>query len=682
VSAAEANPLLVSATIIPFDAVRAEHVVPAIEHHLAASRAAVRAIVDEPGPRTWANTLQALDRATEPLEDAFQVVSHLRTVAHDDALAEAHAAVTPLVSGWFTSLAMNTELFEAVKAYARTEEARALTGARRRFLEKTLDDFKRQGAELSSDKKAKFEQVSTELATLATTFSTHVLKSTQAWSLHLTDPARLSGLPASIVDQLRQAAAARELDGWRVTLATPVVLGVLRYADDAELRRAVWEAWNQRADRPPHDNTEVIRRMLELRSEQASLLGYAHFADYVLDDRMAHEGAVAQAFITELATRARPAYEREHDELADFRERLEGTRELGPHDVSYYAERLRQQVCDFDDEALRPYFPLPRVLNGLFDLVSRLYGLQFQRVGSLPTWHPDVQTWQVREADGRVLGVFYVDLHPRETKRDGAWMSPLRVGLRGERGDTPHVGLIAANVTPPTNDRPALLVHREVETLAHELGHLLHHLLSEVEVRSLAGTSVAWDFVELPSQIMENWCWRRESLDLLAAHWETGEPIPDELFDGMTRARLYRKATALLRQVGLAHTDLALHTRYDPTRDRDVVAWSRELMQPFTPAPLPDDFAMITSFSHLFAGATAYAAGYYSYLWAGVLDADAFTRFEAAGLFDEGVGSAFREQILSRGGSDDPAALFERFMGRPPDQQALLRREGLVATDR
>ena len=395
---------------------------------------------------------------------------------------------------------------------------------------------------------------------------------------------------------------------------------------------------------------------------------------------MAHTGARAMEFLQDLKRKTEVRFRQENEELDRYRQSLEGPRAapVAAWDVAYYAEKQRAALYDFDEEALRPYFPMERVVEGLFELVQRLYGIRVTPEADVPAWDPAVRYYNVHDADGTFLGAFYADWHPRENKRGGAWMDAFVTGGPAGTGFRPHLGLICGNLTPPLEGRPALLTHREVETVFHEFGHLLHHLLSRVGVRSLAGTGVAWDFVELPSQIMENWCWERKSLDLVARHYETGQPLPEELFAKMKRARTFRAANAQMRQLGFGFIDLLLHMRFDPARDGDPVAYARHILAEFSPAPLPADHAMAASFTHLFGSPVGYGAGYYSYKWAEVLDADAFSRFLAEGLFSARAGAEFRAHILSKGDSEDPAELYRRFMGRDPDPRALLARSGLV----
>jgi oligopeptidase A len=402
----------------------------------------------------------------------------------------------------------------------------------------------------------------------------------------------------------------------------------------------------------------------------------------VLEDRMAHTGDRALTFLDDLKRKTEARFREENAELAAFRRTLEGPQapELEPWDVAYYAEKQRAALYDFDEEALRPYFPLERVVAGMFEIVQRLYGIHVKEEPGAPVWHPDVKYYGIYDADGALLASFYADWYPRETKRGGAWMDAFLTGRPKGSGFEPHLGLICGNLTPPVAGKPALLTHREVETIFPEFGHLLHHSLSRVEVRSLAGTNVAWDFVELPSQIMENWCWEREALDLFARHYETGQPIPDDLFQKMKRARTFRSANAQMRQLGFGFTDLALHMKYSAEKDGDVIQYSRAILQEFSPARLPEDHAMVAGFTHLFSSPVGYGAAYYSYKWAEVLDADAFTRFRRNGIFSSEVGREFRENILARGDSQDPAELYRGFMGRDPDPNALLERSGLLVS--
>ena len=679
-AANHSNPLLSPEFRVPFDRIRAEHVAPATEELLRGARQRLEEVAAAGAPRTFASTLRSLDDLSEPLEYAIGVVRHLEAVATYPELRAAYSAAQPQVSAFYSGIPLNAGLWRAVQDFAATDEAARLEGERRRLLSKTIDNFRRHGANLDPAGKERLEALDVELSQLTIKFAENVLDSTNAFELVMTDPASLAGLPPSAVAAARESAARKGREGWRFTLHAPDYFAVTTYLDDAAVRRQVYEAFSVRATEAGFDNRPLIARILELRNEKARLLGYANFADLVLEDRMAHDGAHALAFLDDLKVKTEARFAEENRELLEFRRSIEGpdAAELAGWDVAYYAEKQRAALYDFDEEALRPYFPLEQAVAGLFDLVERLYGLRIEQEAGTPVWDEAVRYYNVHDESGEFLGGFYTDWFPRENKRGGAWMDALITGGPEGAQFRPHLGLVCGNLTPPVGGKPALLTHREVETIFHEFGHLLHHLLSRVECRGLAGTNVAWDFVELPSQIMENWCWERESLDLFARHWESGQPVPHELFEKMRRARTFRAANQQMRQLGFGFIDLLLHVRYSPERDGDAVDYARRILREFSPAPLPPAHAMLAAFTHLFASPVGYGAGYYSYKWAEVLEADAFTRFRERGIFSREVGGEFRRNILSRGDSADPAELYRAFMGRDPDPRALLIRNGLA----
>jgi oligopeptidase A len=675
----QSNPLLEIQFRIPFDQIRAELVQPAIDELLRDAREKLNALASDAGPRTFENTLLAFEAITERLEYAMGIVRHLESVATYPELRAAFNAVQPAVSEFVSGILLNEGLWNVMQRYAATDEAAHLTGTRRRFLKKTMDDFRRQGAQLDAAGKARLEAIDVELSKLTTRFSENVLDSTNAFELLISDERQLSGLPPTAVAAARQSAESKGVSGWRFTLQGPSYTALMTYLDDAGIRQQMYQAFSVRATSGGLDNRGILTKTLELRREKAQLLGFADFADLVIDDRMAHTGARAQAFLEDLRRRTEPHFARENASLQEFRREIEGpgAAVIEPWDVGYYAEKQRAALYDFDEEELRPYFPLEKVVEGMFTIFGRLFGIVVERESGRPAWDPQVSYYAIRdEAGGNLLGSFYADFYPRENKRGGAWMDAFLTGLPDER---PHLGLICGNLTSPVGAKPALLTHREVETIFHEFGHLLHHCLSRVEVRSLAGTNVPWDFVELPSQIMENWCWERESLDLFARHYETGEPIPEELFQKMKRARTFRSANAQMRQLAFALLDLSLHRTYSLAIDGDVMEYAKALMQPLAPAVLPRYYAMLAAFTHLFASPVGYGAGYYSYKWAEVLDADAFTRFRGSGVVNREVGRQFRDNILAKGNSEDPAELYRHFMGRDPDLNALLERSGLAS---
>lgn len=674
----ETNPLLGIQFAIPFDQITPDHIEPAIGVLLKQASATLETIENCEGNYSYDNTLGTLDRATEALETAMGVIGHLESVASTPKLREAYNKIQPEVSAFYAGIVLRPKLWAAIKRFSESDQAHALEGARKRYLKKTLDDFRRNGADLDELGKDRLREISRELAELTSKFSQNVLDETAAFELLVTNDAELKGLPDSAIAQAKADAEAKGKQGYRLTLQAPSLIPVLNYLDNRAIRETVWQAYNTRASKGELSNVELTVRILDLRKEQARILGYDNFADLVLEDRMAKSARNALDFVADLQARTVKFFERETAMLDAFRKQVDpGGPDLRPWDVGYYSEKQRQSLFDFDQEAVRPYLPIDQVMAGLFETARRLYGVQIKPNTSLSVWHESVKTYDILSESGEHLASFYADLFPREEKRGGAWMNSFVTGTLSGGKQSPHLGLICANVTPPLGERPALLTHDELTTMFHEFGHLLHHCLSRVEVRSLAGTNVAWDFVELPSQIMENWCWEKDALDTFAQHYQTGETIPQPLFDKLTRARSYRAASAMMRQLGFARVDLGLHLEYQPSA-HDLLRYARETLQPFAPTPFPEDYAMLVSFSHLFSSPVGYAAGYYSYKWAEVLDADAFTRFQKEGVFSEKVGDAFRRCILEAGDTEDPTALYRKFMGREPSLDALMVRSGLT----
>jgi oligopeptidase A len=669
------NPLLLLARPLPFASIRAADVVPGLRTLIAQADARL-ALIDASNP-TFAATLAELDAATEALELAMTVVEHLESVATTPDLREAYNTILPEVSAFWSSIPLRENVWQGLLAFSSTEEARGLGPTEQRLLEKTLADFRRHGATLDPAGKERLAAIDRELGIVSNKFSQNVLDSTNAFELIVEDESRLAGLPASAIAAAKADAESKGKAGFRFSLQAPAVVAVLTYANDATLRESIWRAHNGRAMSGEFDNRALIGELLRLRRAKANLLGFRDFADLVTEDRMAKTGTAARAFVDELTTKTRAAFERENQELAEFRARLEGPNApaVQPWDVSFYAEKLRRERYDLDEEELRQYFPAAGVLAGAFEVAERLFGVRVESSPALSTWDAQVSSHVIRDASGAELGTFYVDLYPRENKRGGAWMHGLLAGVP----PAPHVAVFCANVSPPVGDKPSLLTHRDVETLFHEFGHLLHHCLSRVNVRSLACTRVAQDFVELPSQIMENWCSEREALNLFARHYASGEVIPSALLERLRAARTFRAGNGQMRQLGFAAVDLALHMEYEPERDGDVMRYARDVLSRYAAAELPSDYGMLAGFSHLFASPVGYAAGYYSYKWAEVLDADAFSRFRNEGVLSAHVGAEFRDKILALGDSRDPMELFKSFMGREPRPEALLERQGLAA---
>ena len=673
------------------------------------AQAAIEAVADRNAENaetlTYANTIAALDDGLETLNHAWGLVSHLDSVNNSPELREAHNAMLPKVSEFFASIPLNETLWKTLKTFGESAAVSKLTTAKQRYVHETLTDFREQGADLSPEKKTRAGEIQSKLAELTQKYSEHCLDATNAWEKIITDAAELTGLPESAIAAAKQNAEQKEKNGWRFTLQAPSLIPVLTYADSDALRQELWQAYATIGRGAEYNNQELVREILELRHEFALLVGQANFADHVTERRMAASGSAALKFGEAIFAKVQRQFTDELSALRQYKATATGqpSELLEPWETSYWAEKQRKANYDFDEEALRPYFPIGRVISGMFDIAQQLFGLRIEArdaqfvapssnsapssslsspPSSLPeVWHPEVKFYDLFDAvSDEHLGSFYADWHPREAKRGGAWMNYLITGNRDASNGarTPHLGLICGNMTPPVGDQPALLNHREVETIFHEFGHLLHHLCGEVEVKSLNGVNVPWDFVELPSQIMENWCWDRDSLDLFARHHETGETIPEELFNKMLDARNYMKASANVRQLSFGKMDLELHINWPQSKEKDLDAFIKQQLQGYTADYKTEPKSNVFNFSHLFSSPTGYAAGYYSYKWAEVLDADAFTRFQKEGILNVNTGRSFRSEILAKGNSADPALLFKNFMGRAPDPDALLRRDGLI----
>lgn len=636
---------------------------------------------------SYETTFGALEVVSEDLDRAWGRLNHLDSVCNNDEQREALNAALPRVTAFYASIPLDDAIWENLKVFADSAAAKDLDATRERFVDETCASFIQSGADLPADQKARVAELESRLSEITQKFSENVLDSTNAWELVIEDESRLAGLPESA-----KAAAAADAEGkglkdkWRFTLQYPSMGPVLQYADDDDLRRQIWEANCTIGRDDDFDNTALIWEILELRQEKAELLGYDNFADLILERRMARNGEAALKFTEDLHDRIADAFLKDTEELQLWKAEQSGTEPgpMQPWEVGYWAEKRRKAEYDFDEEELRPYFPLPSVMEGMFGIVSKLYNIRIEERETgedIEVWHPECCFYDLFDnVSGELLGSFYADWHPRESKRGGAWMNYFETGLPPMNGEPrePHLGLMVGNMTKPIGDKPALMDHREVETIFHEFGHLLHHLLADVTVKSLSGTNVAWDFVELPSQIMENFCWDRESLDLFARHYETGDPIPESLYQKMLAARNYMSASGFMRQLGLGKLDLNLHVKLNDYRGRDLDEVDREILADYKAPLATDGPSMARRFSHLFSSSTGYAAGYYSYKWAEVLDADAFTRFQKEGILNPETGQAFREAILSKGNSAPADELYEDFMGRAPDQAALLERSGLA----
>lgn len=677
------NPLLTPADLPSHAAIRPEHVEPAIAHLLAANRAEIERLLAANAAYTWDNLVRPLEELEDRLNKAWSPVNHLHSVLDSESLRAAYNACLPKLSAYHTELGQHEGLYRAYQQIAEGPEYARLDSAQRKVIDDALRDFRLSGIALPPEQRDRYKAIQQELAQLSAKFSENVLDATQAWTRHLTDEAQLAGLPESARALARQTARQRELDGWLLTLELPSYLPVLNYADDRELRRETYAAYCTRAsDRGPHagqwDNGPVMERILALRHELARLLGFQDFTEYSLATKMADSPGQVLDFLDDLARRAKPRAQRELDELRAFAREQFGMEELEAWDIGYYSEKLRQHRYQLSQEELRPYFPISRVLPGLFAVAERLFGIAIRPLEGVETWHPDVRVYEIVDSAGTRRGRFYLDLYARPHKRGGAWMDGCLARRRlGDAVRLPAAYLVC-NFTPPVGHDPALLTHGEVLTMFHEFGHGLHHLLTTVDYLPVAGIhGVEWDAVELPSQFLENWCWSREALALLAGHYRTGEPLPEELYRRMLAAKHFQAGILLIRQLEFGLFDFQLHREYDPSRGGRVLEVLDAVRRQVAVIIPPDFNRFANAFTHIFAG--GYAAGYYSYKWAEVLSADAFSAFEENGIFDAATGTRFRESILEVGGSRPALASFVEFRGREPRIEPLLRLNGIAA---
>lgn len=674
------NPLLEHHTLPPFEAIRPEHVVPAIEKIIADNRQATEALAQQQDV-SWQTLAAPLEALEDRLSQAWSPVSHLNSTMNNDALREAYQQCLAMLSEYSTWVGQNTALFKAFERLRESDEYAALDTAQRKAIDNTLRNFRLAGVDLPVEKKKRYGEIQARLSELGNTFSNQLLDATQSWHLDLDDAERLSGLPESALETLKANAEAKGKTGYRITLDVPSFLPVMTFAEDRELRREVYTAYVTRAsDQGPkageNDNAPVIEETLALRQELAKLLGFDTYADYSLATKMAETPEQVLGFLDDLAERAHPQAQREFNELEAFAKETLGLDSLNPWDTGFASEKLRQSRYDISQEQLRPYFPAPRAVEGLFRVTGKLYGIRMAENPEAPRYHPDVKYFDVLDGDRPIAG-FYLDLYAREGKRGGAWMDVCRTRLQRENGELQlPVAYLTCNFTPPVAGKPALLTHDEVLTLFHEFGHGLHHMLTQQSVADVSGISgVAWDAVELPSQFMENFCWEREGLDLIAGHVDTGEKLPDDLLNKLQAARNFQSAMQMMRQLEFSLFDFRLHHECQKPTAADVQALLDDVRAKASVVPTVDFNRFQNGFAHIFAG--GYAAGYYSYKWAEVLSADAYSAFEEAGIFDPETGRRFRETILEQGGSREAAELFEAFRGREPSIDPLLRHAGI-----
>ncbi|WP_432504268.1 oligopeptidase A [Serratia sarumanii] len=676
------NPLLTPFSLPPFSAIRPEDIVPAVQSALADCRAAVERVVAQPGPFTWDNLCQPLAESDDRLSRIWSPIGHLNSVKNSPELRAAYEQALPLLSEYGTWVGQHEGLYQAYRSLKEGAAFEALSVPQRKAVDNALRDFELSGIGLSADKQQRYGEIVARLSELGSTYSNNVLDATMGWSKLITDEAELSGLPESALAQAQAMAQAKEQDGWLLTLDMPSYLPVLTYADNRALREEMYRAFATRAsEQGPNagkwDNSEVMAETLALRHELAQLLGFDTYADKSLATKMAESPEQVIGFLSDLAKRARPQAEQELAQLRAFAKQHYGVDELEAWDITYYGEKQKQHLFSISDEQLRPYFPEQRVVEGLFEVVKRIYGITAKERKDVETWHPDVRFFDLFAADGELRGSFYLDLYARENKRGGAWMDDCVGSLRKADGTLQKpVAYLTCNFNRPLGDQPALFTHNEVTTLFHEFGHGLHHMLTQIDTAGVSGINgVPWDAVELPSQFMENWCWEPEALAFISGHYQSGEPLPKAMLDKLLAAKNYQAALFILRQLEFGLFDFRMHFEYSPEKGAQILPTLAEVKKMVAVVPSPSWGRFPHAFSHIFAG--GYAAGYYSYLWAEVLSADAYSRFEEEGIFNAETGKSFLDNILSRGGSEEPMALFKRFRGREPQLDAMLRHYGI-----
>ena len=681
------NPLLDYQHLPPYQQIKPEHVEPAIDTVLTENRAALSKILATNKTYTWDTLLQPLEDLQDKINHAWSPVSHLNAVLNNEALREAHNACLPKLSEYGTELGQNRPLFEAYQAIANSDQFNDLDTAQQKVIHDALRDFRLSGIDLPEAQQGRYKEIQQKLSSLTSKFSDNVLDATQAWKKHISDADQLQGLPESAIAMAKQTAEADEKTGWMLTLEFPCYFAVMTYADNRKLREEMHHAYVTRAsDQGPTsgqwDNSQIMEDILALRHEKAQLLGYKNFAELSLATKMAPDTAAVVGFLKELAAKSKPIAQQDFEELQAFAAKELNLADLQPWDVLYVSEKLRQNKYAISQEELKAYFPEPKVISGLFEIVKRLYGLDIREVTDVETWHKHVRFYEIKDQQGKLRGQFFLDLYARPNKRGGAWMAECVCRRKTNSGIQTPVAYLTCNFTPPVGSDPALFTHYEVTTLFHEFGHGLHHMLTQVDYLEVSGINgVAWDAVELPSQFMENWCWEKEALELIAGHYQTGEPLPEAMRQRLLAAKNFQSAMQMVRQLEFALFDFRLHLEYEPQlhepkggRIQQVLDEVREEVAVITPAAYN---RFQHSFTHIFAG--GYAAGYYSYKWAEVLSADAFSKFEENGIFDQTTGKAFLTNILERGGSREPLELFVAFRGREPKIDALLRHSGIAA---
>ena len=672
------NPLLSNSPLPRFSQIKPEHVLPAIKETLNNCRKTIETVLEQHSDFTWDNLIQPIDEMDEKFSRAWSPVSHLNSVKNSPELREAYEACLPLLSEYSTWVGQHKPLYQAYKQLKDSKHYENLTKAQKKVIDNALRDFELSGIGLSEEKQKRYGEIVAKLSELSSQYSNNVLDATMGWSKLITNVEDLAGMPESALAAAKEQAKAKDQEGWLLTLDIPSYLPIMTYCDNRDLRFELYQAYNTRAsDQGPNagkwDNTEIIKQILSLRAELAQLLGFTTYADKSLATKMAETTTQVTEFLNDLARKAKPQGEKELADLKRYAYEYFGASDIKPWDIAYYSEKQKQHLYTINDEELRPYFPEQRVVNGLFAVVQRIFGITAKQRHDVEVWAQEVKFYDLYDATGELKGSFYLDLYAREHKRGGAWMDDCIGRMRFADGHIQKpVAYLTCNFNRPIGDKPALFTHNEVTTLFHEFGHGLHHMLTEIDVSSVAGINgVPWDAVELPSQFLENWCWQPEALEFISGHYQTGEPLPQQMLEKMLDAKNFQAALFILRQLEFGLFDFKLHSDKTP----DILETLKQVRQQVAVVPTVDWGRFPHAFSHIFAG--GYAAGYYSYLWAEVLSADAFSRFEEEGIFNENTGNAFLDNILSQGGSDEPMTLFKNFRGREPQLEALLRHYGI-----
>ncbi|VXB00130.1 Oligopeptidase A [Flavobacterium sp. 9R] len=660
----------------PFSQIKLEDYQPAFIENIAAAKAEIDAIINNPAAPTFENTIEALDFSGNALDRLSSIFFNLNSAETCDEMQKIAQEVSPLLTEFSNDITLNEALFQRIKSVYEQKDTLNLSPEQATLLDKKFKSFSRNGALLSEEDKLKLREIDTELAKLKLTFSENVLAETNNYQLHLTNEADLKGLPEDAIEAASALAKSKDLEGWIFTLDFPSYIPFVTYADNRELRKEIAIAAGKKAfQNNEFDNQAIALKIAKLRFERANLLGYETHSHFVLEERMAQHPDKVKSFLNDLLTKAKPAAEKEFAELSAFAKELDGIEQLEKWDGAYYAEKLKQKLFNLDDEKLKPYFQLENVLNGAFTIANKLFGLTFTEIFDIDKYHEEVTTYEVKDEFGELVAIFYADFFPRKGKRNGAWMTSFKSQyIKDGINERPHISNVC-NFTKPTATKPSLLTFNEVTTLFHEFGHGLHGMLANTIYPSLSGTSVYWDFVELPSQVMENWCYEPEALALFAKHYETGEIIPQEYVDKIKESASFQEGMATLRQLSFGILDMAFHSN-NPSAITNIKAFEKTAFEGTSLYPDVAENCMSVSFSHIFAG--GYSSGYYSYKWAEVLDADAFAYFQEKGIFNKEVATKFKDNVLSKGGTELPMELYKRFRGQEPKADALLKRAGLL----